>query len=442
VSDPLAPLGRPSRGGGDRRAPWRVNGPYRRLCCAVSVSELGDWLLFIALPLYVLGTSGSALDTSTVFLAELIPAVVVGTVCGPLIDRWSPSRMLAVLTGLQTFVVLPLLLVGPGRVWIVFVVAAVQAAFTSLTTPAQQAVVPLLVKADQTSGANAMVQTASNTARLIGAPLGGVLLPAIGLRGMVVADAATFLVSAALLTPRGFATRNFRSTHPPSRGGRLAAITEGWNAARASGTLLAALAISFLAAIAQGLFLLLFVLFVLRSLHAGDQLVGVLRGVQAIGGVLGGVVIGTWARHARARIQAVWGLTAFALISALCWNSPAWTTAPWWYVALFIAVGIPATALSTGLITGTQDASPPRLRGRVLSLMSVAQALGQATGILTAGLLSAVTPLTVLLNAQAGCYLACALIAIIGFDCHRSKRDARPRQRRLSRRTPHHATQD
>jgi MFS family permease len=271
-----------------------------------------------------------------------------------------------------------------------------------------------------------MVQTASNAARLIGSPLGGVLLPAIGLRGLVIADAASFLISAALLARRGPIATQTRITDPPSRPGRLTAITEGWNAARASTTLSTALAISFIAAIAQGLFLVLFVLFVLRSLHAGDQLVGLLRGVQAIGGVLGGLLIGTWAKHARARAQAVWGLGAFALISAVCWNSPAITTASGWYVALFIAVGIPATALSTGLITGSQRASPPQLRGRVLSLMAVAQALGQATGILAAGLLSAITPLTILLNAQAGCYLACALIALVGFDRpqHRLMRSA------------------
>jgi hypothetical protein len=75
--------------------------------------------------------------------------------------------------------------------------------------------------------------------------------------------------------------------------------------------------------------------------------------------VLGGPLIGTWPKHLRARRQAVWGLAAFALISALCWNSPAFTTTSWWYVALFIVLGIPDTALSTGLITGAQQAGRP-----------------------------------------------------------------------------------
>jgi MFS family permease len=402
-------------------APWRGNGGYQRLCAAVTVSEIGDWLLFIALPLYVLRASGSALATSTVFLAELIPAVVVGTVCGPLIDRRNPGRLLAALTGLQSLVVLPLLWVGPGSLWIVYAVAAIQAAFTSLTTPAQQAVVPLIVDPDQISGANAMVEMASNAARLIGSPLGGALLPTLGLRGLVIGDAATFLVSAALLVWPGRASSRAESTPPPATTGRWTAIADGWHAAHASTTLRAALAISFIAAVAQGLFLVLFVLFVLRSLHAGDQLVGVLRGVQAVGGVLGGLLIGTWAKQLRARTQAVWGLASFALISALCWNSPAFTTASWWYIVLFVAVGVPATALSSGLITGTQQASPRRLRGRVLSLLGVAQALGQATGILAAGLLSAIAPLTVLLNLQAGCYLTCAVLAIRRFDRPRAK---------------------
>ena len=120
--------------------------------------------------------------------------------------------------------------------------------------------------------------------------------------------------------------------------------------------------------------------------------------------------------------QAIWGLASFAAISALSWNGPALTTASGWYILLFVAVGVPATALGTGLITGTQQASPPRLRGRILSLLAVSQALGQATGILAAGLLSAVMPLLVLLNGQAGLYLACAVVATCWFDRPRAHR--------------------
>ena len=406
VTDPRSPATEPAR---------PAEAAFRGLCAAVVVSEIGDWLLFIALPLYVLRASGSPLATATVFLAELAPAVVVGTVCGPLLDRRGPGRLLTWLTAAQALVVLPLLWSAPDRVWLVYAVAAVQAAITSLTIPAQQAVVPVIVTKRELSRANAIIEMASNAARLAGSPLGGGLLPVLGLRGLVLGDIASFILSAAILAALPTAPRPAAGASASPRVSPSTAIIAGAGAIRRSRTLRAALVISFLAAVAQGLFLVLFVLFVLRSLHAGDQLVGLLRGVQAIGGVLGGVLVAARLRRSSPRALAIFGLTAFATISAICWNSPGFTMAAWWYVVLFILVGVPATVFSTGLVTGTQQASEPHLRGRVLSLLNVADALGQGVGILAAGVLSSVVALSGLLNAQAGCYATCAIVAIALF---------------------------
>lgn len=381
---------------------------YRRLCAATAISQTGDWLLFIALPLYVLRVSGSALDTSSVFLAELVPAVVIGMTCGPLIDRHGPGRLLAWITPAQALLMLPLLALRPGRLWLIYLVAGLEAAASSLSLPAQQAAVPALVAPESLGGANATLEMAANAARLIGGPLGGILLPLLGLRALVAVDLVSFLLAAALLVGLGYADTR-RSA------GRPRALAEGWQAVRGSPTLRAALAIAFLGALAQGLFLVLYVLFVLRALHAGDQVVGLLRGVQAIGGVLGGVVVGGWAARAGSRALTVGGLAAFGVLSAVTWNSPMLTTAAWWYVVLFVVVGVPATALSTGLITGTQTASPAHARGRVLSLVQVADAVGHGTGILAAGLLANHLALGLLLNLQAGCYLTCAVVAVIAF---------------------------
>lgn len=407
---------RRSRERRDRPAPpLRGNVAYRRLWSALAISETGDWLLFIALPLYVLQASGSALDTSAVFLAELAPAVLVGTVCGPVIDRWNPGRLLTALTSSQAVLLLPLLWLGPDRLWIAYAVAALQAAVTSITTPTLQAVVPSLVAPPQLPRANAMAETASNAARLIGSPLGGILLPVLGLQGLVLGDMASFLASAALLAGCRPATSPSLPSPRARTISRLTSIGDGARAIRRNPTLISALVISFLSAVAQGLFLVLFVLFVLRALHAGDQVVGLLRGVQAIGGVLGGLIVGIWAKRVTARALTVGGLAAFGLLSLLTWNSPAITTGTWWYVGLFIAVGLPATALVTGLLSGTQQASPHSVLGRVLSLIQVAQALGQGTGIVLAGLLTSTVSLTLLLNLQASCYVTCAVVAAMGF---------------------------
>ncbi len=388
--------------------------PFRALLSAVVISETGDWLLFIALPLYALNASGSALATSTVFLAELVPAVVVGIACGPLIDRLDRRFLLAGLTTLQAALLLPLLAAGPHRLWLVYVVAALQAAIASITRPAQQALVPSLVTTAGRARANALVEMASNAARLAGSPLGGLLLPVLKLDGLVLADAASFLIAAALL-----AHAAAHAPRPEALAGagtkRLAAIRDGARALRRNPTLRTAAVVTFLGAVAQGLFLVLFILFVLRSLHGGDATVGLLRGVQAIGGVLGGIVVSLWAGRFSSRAMAAAGFATFGLISLITWNSPNVTSAAWWYAVLFIAAGIPATALNAGLITATQDASPPSIQGRVLGLIGVAEALGQGGGILAAGLLVAPVSLTALLNGQAACYLTCAAIAAAGF---------------------------
>jgi len=392
---------------------------YRRLWSALAISETGDWLLFIALPVYVFQVSGSALGTSTVFLAELAPAVVVGTLCGAAIDRRNPARLLAALTTVQAVALVPLLWLGPGRLWMVYAVAGIQAAITGITTPALQAAIPLVVPSDQLTGANGMAQIASNTARLLGAPLGGLLLPVIGLHGLVLGDIGSFLASAALLA--GCHTASLAEpAEQPRAAGRLAAVAEGWRAARRSPTLTSALLISFLGAVAQGMFLVLFVLFVLRLLGAGDQVVGLLRGVQAIGGVLGGFVVAMAARRIGARPLTIAGLATFGLVALLTWNSPVITNRTWWYAALFVVVGVPATAITTGLITGTQRATPPHVRGRVLSLIQVTEALGQGTGILLAGLLGSSVSLTLMLDGQATLYLTCAVVAAAGFGVVRS----------------------
>jgi predicted MFS family arabinose efflux permease len=264
------------------------------------------------------------------------------------------------------------------------------------------------VRAHELAGANARLEIAGNVARLIGSPLGGLLLGLLGLQALVLGDLVTFVVAALLLS-------GVRSPKVHVDRGARGGVREGWRAIRRSRTLSCALVIAFVGAIAQGLFLVLFVLFVLRTLHGGDALVGLLRGVQAIGGVLGGVIVGAWATRLGARTLAIAGLAGFGVVSLTTWNAPAVTHAPSLYVALFIAVGLPGTALITGLVTGTQSASPAHARGRILSLLTAADALGQGAGILAAGLLAGHLALGVMLNLQAGCYVSCAVVAALAF---------------------------
>ena len=67
---------------------------FRRLWTAGLISDTGDWLLFIALPLVVFQLTGSALGTSIAFLLELAPAVLLAPLAARLTARFDRRRLM------------------------------------------------------------------------------------------------------------------------------------------------------------------------------------------------------------------------------------------------------------------------------------------------------------------------------------------------------------
>jgi len=164
------------------------------------ISETGDWFLLVGLPFWVLQETGSSLVTASVFLVGLLPGLVAGPLAGVLVDRWDRRRTLVAVSLAEAAFLLPLLAVdGQDRLWIVYLVIAVEATLAQLNDPARNALVPTLVPKDDLVGANALIGLNTNVARLAGSPLGGILVEVAGLPGLVIGDAASFLLGAALI---------------------------------------------------------------------------------------------------------------------------------------------------------------------------------------------------------------------------------------------------
>ena len=195
-------------------------------------------------------------------------------------------------------------------------------------------------------------------ARLVGSPLGGVAFALWGLPGVVIADAASYVITAVLVAVSRPASRRSRRRgrnprRPPS-GASCATGSKGWRSSPASATLRTLAVIAGLGGVAQGLFLVLFLVYVTQNLAAGDTGAGIIRGVQAIGGVLGGLVTGVLARRLGPRSLIGGGYIVFGLLSLLTWNLAPFTTALWVYAGLFIAMGLPGVTTATGEITLVQ----------------------------------------------------------------------------------------
>jgi MFS family permease len=388
------------------------------------ISETGDWFLLVGLPIWVLQLTGSSLVTATVFLVGLLPGLVVGPLAGVLVDRWDRRRTLVAVCLAQAASLLPLLAVdGRGDLWIVYVVMAVEASLAQLNDPARNALVPSLVEEGDLVGANALIGLNSNLARLAGSPLGGVLVEVAGLPGLVIGDAASFLLGAALIALVGPPRRApvDPAVHSPAPGpapvpaaphGVAGEWLDGLRVTLGNRELRWGLVVNGLAAVAQGIFTVLFVVFVTRELGGDGADVGLLRGVQAIGGLLGGVLVVGMARRLRAGRLLGTSLLVFALIDLAIWNGPLLTTAIWLYLGLFVAAGIPGIGVLTGLTALVQEYTGDAYLGRVFATYLGSFNGLMAVGMLLAGLLGDTVGVVTVLNGQAALYLLAGVVAV------------------------------
>jgi MFS family permease len=383
---------------------------FRRLWIAGFVSEIGDWVLLVALPVYVYQLTGSTAATATTFVVALLPSLALSPLAGVLADRWDRRKLMLLVSLAQAVTLLPLL---TGDLVLVNVVTAVQAGLAALFEPAKNALLPTLVPRDQVPAANGLVGLNSNLARLVGASLGGLVLGYTGLPGVVLVDVVSFLLAAALLAS---------GTADPAREvGKpaLRAWLDGLREIR--GPLRPMVAVVGLMAMSQGLFVVLFVVFVSSELGGGAAEVGLLRGVQAVGGLLGGLLVGVLARRLPPdRLLGV-GLLGFGVIAAVGWNAPHLTTALVFYLAVFAVIGLPGVIAGAGMMSVLQLHTVDEVRGRVLATFVSLYDGGQALGMVLAGVLTPVLGLSVLLNVQAGLYLVAGALALALLDVRRPR---------------------
>src|SRR5262249_29535210 len=153
-----------------------------------------------------------------------LPNVLLGSLAGVFVDRWDRRRTMIVANLLLALALAPLLLVrSADRVWIVYAVSFAANGLDQFVAPAQNALLPSLVGEEHLVPANSLTSLSANLARLGGPALGGVVAATFGLTGVVLADAASFLIAALLVA--GISVR----AAPPA----MAAAGEGLSAAEA-----------------------------------------------------------------------------------------------------------------------------------------------------------------------------------------------------------------
>src|SRR5205807_2014726 len=124
-----------------------------------------------------------------VLVSQLVPYFFFVPVAGVLADRMNRQALMVGADVVRAVLCLGFFLVGPGTVWVLFVLQAALAIFTAVFEPAASAAVPNLVDEDDLSVANSLVGSAWGTMLAIGAALGGLIAAAFGKDAAFIGDA-------------------------------------------------------------------------------------------------------------------------------------------------------------------------------------------------------------------------------------------------------------
>jgi len=394
------------------------------------ISLFGDWVLLIALPFYIFDLTGSALATGAMFIAQTVPRVLLGSVAGVFVDRWDRKRTMIAADLSRAVLILALLAVHSVHgLWLIYLVAFVQAVIAQFFTPAKNAVLPLLVPASDLVAANALNALSENLTRLTAPAFGGALFSLLGLASVVWIDSASFLVSGILIVLIVFPPRTQHAADV-SRGRSWVAVVHEWRDGmqlmRNDPTIRAIFATAGTAMIAEGFFLVLLVPFVKEVLHGGPRDFGWLASAQAVGGLIGSVLLGRVSKIVRPGILIPLCGVPFGLLDIALANLPGRGGLPPLPVALVLIglAGAPIVGFLIGVQTVLQASVQDHFRGRVFGAYATTIALmtlvGQGVGSILGDRLGVVPVITL-----AGVFdILAALVAFILLG--RAHRPAQP----------------
>jgi predicted MFS family arabinose efflux permease len=411
----------------DLRAPFHLLRRHRDLRLLLSaglVSLSGDWVLGVGLAYSVYAMTGSTLASSAALLSSFVPQVVVGSVAGVFVDRWDRKRTMVVANLALAAGLLPLLLVaGTEQIWLVYVVLACESVVEVFFAPAEQALLPRVVPDDELVPANALNGQVRNLARLMGSGVGGVAAALGGITTVAVVDAATFLVGALLISRIGVSGRAEEAPEGDTSDavrGRLGTLVDEWRTGlRATWhtPVVRALVIFILiTSTGEGVMGTLFAPFVRQVLHSGAGVYGVITGVQAIGGILGGFLVATLAARWSPVVMLGAGAVVFGLVDLAIFLYPVLWVSPWPAVAGMVLVGLPGAVTVAGYQTLLQRHTRDAERGRVVSLNLLATSVSVVVGSLAAGFLGETIGIMPVLAMQAVGYILAGLLMLVVLD--------------------------
>lgn len=381
------------------------------LLVAGLVSQTGDWVLGtgIAFQIYVL--THSTLASATVLLVTQIPQVALGSVAGVLVDRWDRRRVMVVVNLALTVVVAALATVRHAdQVWIIYAVVGASSCLTPFFASAEASLLPALVqRLDSLVTANALNAQVRNVARLIGAALGGIVIATGGLLLLAISDGASFLIAALLI-----ALIRHRSAPAAMQRPRLVRDwVQGMAVIHTSRPLLVLVFFFAVSGVGEAVMGTLFAPFVHDVLGGTARAYGFILAAQAVGGIVGGVLVTALGHRVSPRALFGRGALVFGLLDLALFLYPLLIHGVWPAAVVIALVGLPGAALSAGMLTVFQLATSDEVRGRIFGTLTTVQNAAMLSATLVAGALADHAGIIAVIAVQGGVYVLAGIVVLL-----------------------------
>ena len=348
---------------GLRWRPCRRQAPLYALYAAETISLAGNAVAQLAIPWYVLTTTGSPALTGLAVFFNFLPIVLAAFFGGVVVDRlgFRATSIVADVASAGAVAAIPLLDATVGiELWQLFGLVFLGALLDAPGATARAALLPDVVelagaRMERASGIRSAIQ---QSALLIGAPIGGVLVAAFGATTALWLDAASFIVSAALvglLVPRPAA-----SPEVEERGRFFAELAEGMRFIWRQRVLRAVVLMVLLTNLLEAPFPVVTAVFAQEAYGSASDL-GLMFGVFGGGALAGALVYSAIGHRLPRRRTFLWCFTGVPLAYLALATTP---PLPLALVALGFA-GLVAGPINPLLFTVTTEIVPSHLRGRV-----------------------------------------------------------------------------
>ncbi|HJU51356.1 MAG TPA: MFS transporter [Acidimicrobiia bacterium] len=319
---------------------------FRRLWLSHVVSTFGDSLTALALLLTAQRLTGSTAAVATTAIAIALPQLLFGLFSGVLVDRWDRRRIMVFSDLVRAGLVLGFIAItSADLMWLLYLIAFIQATVGTLDNPARAAVLPQMVR-ESTDGnqqaagsdllaANSLFQSSAIVAGVLGTGTAGLVAGlAATMTPLFVLDAVTYVISsilvARLLVQKTVGTA---SGQPASR--IWLELRSGLRLVTSSRSLRTVLVGAGVVMLGLGAVNVLLVPFIVDDLAVPETWFGLLEAAQVSSMVLAGLLVAALSKRLRPGALLPTGLAGIAVFVA----SMSLASNVWHLIGLLFAVG-------------------------------------------------------------------------------------------------------